>query len=156
MEMASALNVSPAELVYIRWGALLHDIGKMAISEKILNKPGSLDAEEWKLVRQHPEKAFQLLSPIEYLRPAVVIPYSHHERWDGTGYPAGLSGEAIPFAARMFAIVDVFTALCEKRSYSSAWPEGEALEYIRSESGKHFDPQLAEIFLRLQANKHRR
>jgi putative nucleotidyltransferase with HDIG domain/PAS domain S-box-containing protein len=153
MEMASALRVPPEEQVFIRWGALLHDIGKMAVSEKILNKPGPLDADELRLVRLHPEKAFQLLYPIEYLRPAVVIPLHHHERWDGTGYPNALAGEEIPFAARMFAIVDVFIALCEKRSYSPAWTEQAAIDYIRKESGKHFDPHITQVFLEMQAAK---
>jgi len=151
MEMAQELNIPAGEQVFIRWGALLHDIGKMAVPEAILTKPGPLDAEEWAVIRQHPEKAYQLLYPIEYLRPAVVIPYCHHEKWDGSGYPRGLAGEDIPLAARMFAVVDVFVALCEKRSYSAAWSETRAVDYLREQSGRHFDPLMVDTFLRLQA-----
>lgn len=139
------------ELVHIRRGALLHDIGKMGIPDAILLKPGPLTPEEWEIMKKHPTYAYELLAPISYLRPALDIPYCHHEKWDGTGYPRGLKAEQIPLAARLFAVVDVWDALTSDRSYRAAWPPDKALAYIREQAGSHFDPQAAELFFRLAA-----
>jgi putative nucleotidyltransferase with HDIG domain len=146
--LARALGMSEEELVHMRRGALLHDIGKMGISDTILLKPGSLTDEEWETMRQHPEYAYNLLSPISYLRPALDIPYCHHEKWDGTGYPRGLKGEEIPLAARIFAVVDVWDALRSDRPYRKAWSEEKARAYIREQAGKYFDPRVVEVFLK--------
>jgi PAS domain S-box-containing protein len=143
-------------LVHVRRGALLHDIGKMGVADTILLKPGPLTEEEWDIMRQHPVYAYEMLSPITYLRPALDIPYCHHERWDGTGYPRGLKGEQIPLAARIFAVVDVWDALLSERPYRPAWSEEEAIEYIREQAGKHFDPQVVEVFLRVIGNESTR
>ncbi len=146
-QMACSAGICDEELVHIRRGSLLHDIGKMGIPDTILLKPGSLTAEEWVIMRQHPVFAYQLLMPIEYLRPALDIPYCHHEKWDGSGYPRGLKGEQIPLAARIFAVVDVWDALRSDRPYRPAWAVEKTLEYIRSQSGSHFEPRMVEIFL---------
>lgn len=156
VELARALGVGEAELVHIRRGALLHDIGKLGVPDSILHKPGPLTAEEWEVMRRHPVYAYEMLSSIEHLRPALDIPYCHHEKFDGTGYPRGLKGEEIPLAARIFAVVDVFDALCAERPYRPAWPREKALEYIRAEAGRHFDPRVVEAFLSLMAEKERR
>lgn len=146
MRLSKAAEISGNELPAIWRGALLHDIGKIAIPDAVLNKPGPLDEEEWMLMKMHPIYARQLLSPIEYLRPSMEIPYRHHEKWDGSGYPEGLKGEEIPFSARLFAIVDVWDALRSDRPYRKAWSDEKAWDYIKSETGKHFDPQLVELF----------
>lgn len=147
VNIASRLNIPESDLVHVRRGALLHDIGKVGIPDSILLKPGSLNPEEWMIMKKHPQLAYDLLNPIEYLRPALDIPYCHHEKYNGSGYPRGLSGEEIPLAARIFAVVDVYDALTSDRPYRKAWPAEKALELIRSESGEHFDPQVVEIFL---------
>ena len=148
VRLARAMGIGDAELVHVRRGALLHDIGKMGVPDSILLKPGPLTEEEWVLMRQHPLFAYDLLSPIAYLRPALDIPYCHHERWDGTGYPRGLKGEEIPLTARLFAVVDVWDALRSHRPYRGAWwPDEKVLEHIRSSAGTHFDPEVVEIFL---------
>jgi diguanylate cyclase (GGDEF)-like protein/PAS domain S-box-containing protein len=134
-------------LVQIRRGALLHDIGKMGIPDRILHKPGPLDEGEWAIMREHPRYAVEMLSPIEFLRPALEIPYCHHERWDGCGYPRGLSGEQIPLAARIFAAVDVWDALSSDRPYRRAWPREKVASYVRSLAGTHLDPRVVEAFL---------
>jgi HD-GYP domain-containing protein (c-di-GMP phosphodiesterase class II) len=139
--------MSEQELVHVRRGALLHDMGKLGVPDTILFKPGKLTDEEWTVMHQHPMYAYELLSPIVYLRPALDIPYCHHEKWDGTGYPRGLKGEEIPLAARIFALVDVWDALRSDRPYRPAWSEEEALEYIREQAGKHFDPATVKVFL---------
>lgn len=149
MQVARALGVSEAELVHVRRGALLHDIGKVGIPDAILLKPGPLSEEEWATMRRHPVYAYELLAPIAYLRPALDIPYCHHEKWDGTGYPRGLKGEQIPLAARIFAVVDVWDALTSDRPYRPAWPQEQAREQIRALSGTHFDPQVVEAFLEI-------
>jgi HD-GYP domain-containing protein (c-di-GMP phosphodiesterase class II) len=128
---------------------MLHDIGKVAIPDQILFKPGPLVEEEWKIMRRHPDIAVQLLSPVTYLALALDIPHWHHERWDGTGYPDRLRGEEIPFSARLFAFADVYDALTSDRPYRSAWRKQEALEYIKEQSGKHFDPSIVPVFLEL-------
>jgi hemerythrin-like metal-binding protein/PAS domain S-box-containing protein/putative nucleotidyltransferase with HDIG domain len=140
-------GLSEEDLVQARWGALLHDIGKMGVPDGILLKPGPLTDEEWVVMRKHTTFAFELLSPIHFLRTAVNIPYCHHEKWDGSGYPRGLKGEAIPLPARIFALVDVYDALTSDRPYRKAWPEEKVLEHIRSLSGTHFDPQVVKICL---------
>ena len=147
LKLAQTLGVSPENLIHIRRGALLHDIGKMAIPDRILLKPGPLTAEEWETMKKHPVYAWELLSPIKYLHPALDIPYYHHERWDGTGYPRGLKGEEIPLSARIFAVIDVWDALISDRPYRSAWPQEKALKYIKKQSGHHFDPRVVEKFL---------
>jgi putative nucleotidyltransferase with HDIG domain len=150
IRLARAMGVFEAELINVRRGALLHDIGKMGIPDEILRKPGPLSAEEWATMRQHPIHAREMLSPIAYLRPAIDIPYNHHEKWDGSGYPNGLKGEQIPLAARIFAVVDIFDALTSNRPYRPAWPREKALDYIREQAGKYFDPKVAEVFLKMQ------
>ncbi len=148
MDIAREMGISGEKLIHIRRGALLHDIGKMGIPDAILQKPGKLSDEEWQIMHQHPVYTLDWLYPIEYLRPALEIPYSHHEKWDGTGYPQGIKGEQIPLAARIFAIVDVWDALTSDRPYRKAWSKEKALAYIKEESGKHFDPQVVEVFLK--------
>jgi hypothetical protein len=147
--VAKAVGVPDATLANIRHGALLHDIGKMAIPDAILNKPGPLDEWEWQIVRQHPRKAFEWLSQIKYLVPALEIPYCHHEKWDGSGYPQGLVGEAIPLAARIFAVVDVWDAMRSDRPYRNGLSEDEVIQYITEQSGKYFDPAVVDVFLGL-------
>jgi PAS domain S-box-containing protein/putative nucleotidyltransferase with HDIG domain len=147
--LARAIRIADAELVHLRRGALLHDIGKMAVPDAILRKNGALTEEEWAIMRRHPQFAYELLKPISYLQPALDIPYCHHEKWDGTGYPRGLRGEAIPLATRIFALADVWDALRSERPYRPAWSDAQAREYIREQSGKHFDPRLVERFLKL-------
>jgi HD-GYP domain-containing protein (c-di-GMP phosphodiesterase class II) len=144
------MGMSEAEQVHVRRGALLHDIGKMGIPDSILHKPGPLADEEGEIMRQHPVYAYQLLSPITHLRPALDIPYCHHEKWDGTGYPRGLKGEQIPLAARIFAVVDVWDALRSDRPYRAAWPEEKVRAHIREQAGKHFDPQVVEVFMNMK------
>jgi PAS domain S-box-containing protein len=145
--IARAMGMNEDELVNIRRGALLHDIGKMSIPDSILLKTGPLTEEEWAVMRRHPAYAFELLSPIAYLRPALDIPYCHHERWDGTGYPRGLKGEQIPLAARIFALADTWDALYADRRYHAAWPEDRVREHIRSLAGTQLDPKVVEVFL---------
>ncbi|NPA26976.1 MAG: HD domain-containing protein [Chloroflexi bacterium] len=153
--LAEAMNFSEEELQHVRRGALLHDIGKISIPDRVLRKPGPLTAEEWEIMRQHPQRAYEILSSIEYLRPALDIPYAHHERWDGSGYPRGLKGEEIPLPARLFAVVDVYDALTSNRPYRKAWPKEKALKFIASKAGKWFDPEVVRVFLKLvQEEKH--
>lgn len=149
MRLARAMGLSEEELVHVRRGALLHDIGKMGIPDQILLKPGPLTDEEWVVMRQHPVHAYQLLSPIAHLRPALDIPYCHHEKWDGSGYPRGLQREQIPLAARIFTLVDVWDALLSDRPYRRAWPAEQVHEYLRGLAGQHFDPQVVPVFMRL-------
>lgn len=147
--LARALGLSDAALVHIRRGALLHDIGKMGVPDRILLKTDNLTPTEWRVMRRHPQDAYDMLSPIAFLRPALDIPYSHHEKWDGTGYSRGLQGEEIPLAARLFAVVDVWDALRSDRPYRASWPEERVLDHIRSLSGTHFDPQVVAVFLEM-------
>jgi PAS domain S-box-containing protein len=147
--LAGVMGMSQAELVHIRRGGLLHDIGKMAIPDNILLKQGRLSPAEWKIMRQHPVYAYEMLLPIAYLRPALDIPYCHHEKWDGSGYPRGLKGEQIPLAARIFAVVDVWDALRSDRHYRKAWSDRKTQAYIRKQAGKYFDPKVVEAFLGL-------
>ena len=147
--LARAMGISEAEIVHIRRGALLHDIGKMGVPDSILLKPDKLTHEEWVIMSQHPQYALDMLVPITFLRPALDIPYRHHEKWDGSGYPHGLKGEQIPLAARVFAVIDVWDALNSDRPYRKAWSRAEMLEYIRSQAGAHFDPKIVDAFLAL-------
>jgi HD-GYP domain-containing protein (c-di-GMP phosphodiesterase class II) len=146
-QMAQAMGLGEDEQVQIFRGALLHDIGKMGLPDSIVLKPGPLTEQEWAIMHRHPQYAFDMLAPIAYLRPALDIPHCHHEKWDGTGYPRGLKGENIPLPARLFAVVDVWDALTSDRPYRKAWTEQEAVEYIRQQSGQHFDPAAVKIFL---------
>jgi HD-GYP domain-containing protein (c-di-GMP phosphodiesterase class II) len=147
--LARAMGVRDSDLVHVRRGALLHDIGKMALPDPILRKTGPLSEEEWGVMRTHPNHARELLTPIAYLRPALDIPCYHHEKWDGSGYPNGLKGEQIPLAARVFAVADVFDASTSDRFHRKGISKDKALEYIKSESGKHFDPSVVGAFLQL-------
>jgi putative nucleotidyltransferase with HDIG domain len=148
--LARSMGVNGDALVHITRGALLHDIGKMGIPDSILLKPGDLTEEERGLIRKHPIYAYEMLSPIEFLRPALDIPYCHHERWDGTGYPRRLKEREIPFAARIFPVIDVWDALISNRPYRKGIPHDEVRERIRAESGKHFDPLVVEAFMKLK------
>jgi HD-GYP domain-containing protein (c-di-GMP phosphodiesterase class II) len=150
VRLAREMGVRREKISDIYRGALLHDIGKMGIPDRILHKEGPLDDEEWDLMKTHPLLAHELLSDIPYLENAVEIPYSHHERWDGSGYPQGLEGEQIPLAARIFAVVDVWDALKSERPYREAWPEEKVLDYLRDQAGQEFDPAVVEAFLKLQ------
>ncbi len=149
LKLARELGIQDEELNYLRRGAILHDIGKMGISDEILLKPGKLKSEEMAVMKKHPEYANQMLSTIRYLKPSLDIPYYHHEKWDGSGYPRGFMGEQIPLAARLFAIVDVWDALTNNRPYRDAWSKPKALEYIKEQSGKHFDPAIVKSFLKI-------
>ncbi len=147
VRLARQMGIDDEQLIHIRRGALLHDIGKLSVPDHVLFKPGSLSPEELEIMQRHPQQAFEMLYPIEHLRPALDIPYCHHEKWDGTGYPRGLKGEEIPFAARIFAVADVFDALTSERPYRKAWPPAQALTWIYEQAGKHFDPKVVGIFL---------
>jgi len=149
LRLARALGMTGEDLGHLRRGALLHDIGKMAVPDRILLKPGPLTDEEQEVMHRHAMTAFDLLSPIAYLRPALDVPYCHHEKWDGTGYPRGLAGEQIPLAARIFAVADVWDALRSDRPYRHAWTDEQAGAYIAEQSGKHFDPRVVRTFLDL-------
>lgn len=151
VRLSQEIGINGEALEHIRRGALLHDIGKMGIPDSILLKPGPLTDEEWAIMRKHPVYAYEWLSPIAYLRPAMDIPYCHHEKWSGMGYPRGLKGEEIPLAARIFAVVDVWDALSHERPYHDAWPRQKVLEHIQAQSGKHFDPLIVETFLKIIA-----
>ncbi len=149
MRLARSMGVSEEALVHVRRGAILHDIGKMGIPDSILLKPGPLTAEEWLIMRQHPLYAYELLAPIKFLAPALDIPYTHHERWNGTGYPRGLKGKEIPMAGRIFAVLDVWDALNSERPYRPAWPIQAVREFIIQEAGRLFDPDVVRAFLKL-------
>jgi PAS domain S-box-containing protein len=147
VRLARALGVEDKDLAHVYRGALLHDVGKIAVPDHILLKPGALTPEEWVIMRQHPIFAYELLSPIAYLRPALDIPLCHHERWDGGGYPKGLKDKDIPLAARVFAVVDVWDALSTDRPYRRAWPQDKIRAYLRNQAGAHFDPKVVRVFL---------
>jgi putative nucleotidyltransferase with HDIG domain len=149
LNLATEMGIREPELIHLRRGALLHDIGKIGIPDSILLKPGPLTDDEWKIMRQHPIHAYEMLSPIEYLQPALDIPYCHHEKWDGTGYPRRLQGEQIPLEARIFAVIDVWDALTSSRPYREAWTNEQTLEYIQDQAGKSFDPQVVQEFLKM-------
>ncbi|MEW9625840.1 HD-GYP domain-containing protein [Rhodanobacter geophilus] len=146
-ELARLDGVRGRALDELRLGALLHDIGKLALPDTILTKPGPLDEEERTLMRRHPRIGYELLQQVDFLRGSSDVPYSHHERWDGGGYPQGLRGEEIPLAARIFSVIDVWDALITERVYKPAWPEARVLEYLREIAGSQLDPRLVELFL---------
>lgn len=148
-QLAAEIGLSEMEMMHIRRGALLHDIGKIGVQDHILRKAGPLTDEEWVIMRRHPQFAYDLLSPIAYLQQDLDIPYCHHEKWDGSGYPRGLKGQQIPLPARLFAIIDVWDALISERPYRDAWPEDKAFEFVRSQAGIHFDPDIVQAFFRL-------
>jgi PAS domain S-box-containing protein len=154
VKLARRLGMSDAEVLQVRRGAMLHDIGKMAIADSILMKSGALTLEEWEEIRRHPVYAYDLLKPIDYLGPALDIPHYHHERWDGSGYPSGLMGTEIPLAARLFAVIDVFDALTSPRPYRPGWDKALARAYIIEQAGKHFDPEITAEFIRMLDNSH--
>jgi putative nucleotidyltransferase with HDIG domain len=149
IKLAREFGFTDEELRYIRWGSLLHDIGKMGVPDHILLKSEPLTKEEQMTMQRHPQYAYDLLKPIAFLQSALDIPYFHHEKWDGTGYPNGMKGEEIPMAARLFAVVDVWDALTSDRPYRSGWSGEEALAYIREQSDKHFDPKVVELFFKV-------
>lgn len=149
LRLAKTFPFSEKVLTYIRWGCLLHDIGKMGIPDAILLKPDALTEAEWEIMRRHPVYARDMLVHIEHLQPALDIPYCHHEKWDGTGYPRGLAGEEIPLPARIFAVVDVWDALSSDRPYRHAWVSDKVFSYLRAQAGTHFDPHVVEVFLNL-------
>jgi hypothetical protein len=149
VQVAQRFGLGEEELAHVRRGAMLHDIGKMGVPDSILLKPESLTEEEWTIMKKHPEYAFQMLAPIAYLRPALDIPYCHHEKWDGSGYPRGLKGEQIPLAARIFTIADMWDALCSERMYHLPWPRRKVCDHIRGLAGSQFDPKVVEVFMEM-------
>jgi response regulator RpfG family c-di-GMP phosphodiesterase len=150
--LAKEMGIGEDDMIHITRGALLHDVGKMAIPDGILLKPGALSAEERLLIQKHPDYAYEMLNPIKFLRPALDIPYCHHEKWDGSGYPRGLKGEEIPLAARMFAIVDVWDALVSNRPYRAGLEPEDVRRRIREQSGTHFDPHVVDVFLKMDVS----
>ncbi|MCX6067557.1 MAG: HD-GYP domain-containing protein [Chloroflexi bacterium] len=147
-KMARSLGISGDALLYIRWGALLHDVGKVGVPDNILLKPGPLTPDERKIMMLHPELGYQILLPLKLPAAALEIPHYHHEKWDGSGYPSGLSGENIPLSARIFTFVDVWDALSSDRPYRAAWTTEKITEYVIGQAGTKFDPQLVESFLK--------
>lgn len=146
VELARRDGMEEEMLRYVRWGALLHDIGKMGVPDHILLKPGKLTNEEWDIMKRHPVIARDLLRPIKHLEQAIDIPYCHHEKWDGSGYPRGIKGEDIPRAARLFAVVDIWDALRSDRPYRAGWSEKDVLEYLQQIAGSHLDPEIVNLF----------
>ncbi len=149
VRLAQAMGIEAEELEQIRQGAMLHDIGKIGVPDAILRKAGALADDEWAVMRRHPELAYNLLAPIGFSRPVLEIAYYHHERWNGSGYPMGLAGEQIPLAARIFAVVDVWDALCSDRPYRRAWSQERALRYLKAHAGTLFDPRVVRAFCAL-------
>jgi putative nucleotidyltransferase with HDIG domain len=149
LRLARAMSVDEPDLVHIRRGALLHDIGKLGIPDYILLKPGPLNEEELEMIRKHPTIAYEMLAPIAYLRPALDVPYCHHEKWNGSGYPRGLRGEEIPLSARIFAVVDVWDALLSDRPYRKRWSGKKTRAYLQKQAGHHFDPRVVDVFISL-------
>ncbi|HEU0297010.1 MAG TPA: HD-GYP domain-containing protein [Anaerolineales bacterium] len=148
VELAKMAGIPEHEIVCIRRGALLHDIGKIGVPDRILVKPDKLTDDEWEEIRKHPLYAYDLFYPVDYLKSSLSIPYSHHEKWDGTGYPQGLKREQIPLAARLFAVVDVWDTLSFDQVYRKAWPREKITAYIKQQSGAHFDPAVVDLFFR--------
>jgi PAS domain S-box-containing protein len=153
LRLARIMQVDESEMIHLRRGALLHDIGKMGIPDEILLKPGPLTQSEWTVMRRHPQYAYDMLSPIKFLRPALDIPWCHHERWDGSGYPHGLAGEDIPLPARLFSVVDVWDALRSNRPYRKGWDADRVRDHIGDLSGQHFDPHVVDTFLQMDLSE---
>jgi len=153
VQLARKMRIPEKDLINIHRGALLHDVGKIGVPDFILRKPGKLTEAEWVEMRKHPQYAFEMLTQIEYLRPAIDIPYCHHEKWDGSGYPRGLKGEEIPLAARIFAVADVWDAMISERVYRAALPQQEVLSYLVENRGAHFDPQVVDAFIEMVSSK---
>jgi putative nucleotidyltransferase with HDIG domain len=152
-KLARLLRVPEKDVLHLRRGALLHDIGKLAVPDSILNKPGPLTEEEMAVMRKHPQHAYEVLAHIHFLKGALDIPYCHHERWDGSGYPRQLKGEEIPLAARLFSIIDVWDALSSDRPYRKQLPHSEVVRYLREKSGHLFDPRLVDVFLAIMESQ---
>ena len=155
LQLASAMGMPAREMANVRRGALLHDIGKRRVPDAILHKPGPLTEIEWVSMRQHPAYALEMLAPIHHLRLALDIPYCHHEKWDGTGYPRGLKGAQIPLGARILAVADVWDALHSSRPYRRALPEEQVRAHICEQAGRHFDPAVVDAFLTLEDHNDR-
>jgi putative nucleotidyltransferase with HDIG domain len=153
VQLATKMNIPQEELIHIQRGALLHDVGKMGVPDRILLKPESLTDEERLLMQQHPQLAYEMLKEIDFLQPAIDIPRYHHEWWDGTGYNEGLKGEEIPFAARVFSVVDTWDALVTDRPYRRAWSFQDALDYIQKQSGTQFDPMVVTAFVEMMTEQ---
>jgi putative nucleotidyltransferase with HDIG domain len=149
VRLAQTMGIEGEALLNIRRGALLHDIGKMGTPDSILHKTSPLDEEEMKTIQRHPQDAYDMLKEIDYLRPALEIPYCHHEKWDGSGYPRGVKGKEIPISARIFSMVDVFDALTHDRPYRKAWLQSDAIKYIIDNKGYYFDPTIVDVFIQL-------
>lgn len=147
IDLARKYGFNEDDIRFVYYGALLHDVGKMGIPDEILKKPGALTLKERAIVNQHPKYAYDMLKDINYLKPAIAIPYAHHENWDGTGYPQGLRGEEIPLPARLFAVIDNWDALTTDRPYHNAWTKDDVISYLQEQSGKKFDPQVVNVFL---------
>jgi HD-GYP domain-containing protein (c-di-GMP phosphodiesterase class II) len=154
LALARALDLENDELIHLRYGALLHDIGKMGIPDAILNKPGPLSDAEWGLMRRHPEFGFEILSPIPFLGPAAQIAFCHHENWDGSGYPRGLQGENIPLLARILSVCNVYDSLISDQPYRNGWGTKVVVGYIEETAGKQFDPEIVVAFIRLMSREH--
>jgi putative nucleotidyltransferase with HDIG domain len=151
--LAAEFGIEGTDLDDIQRGATLHDIGKMAVPDAVLSKVGKLDDDEWALIRQHPDMAVRMLKGVAFLQPALAIPWCHHEKWDGSGYPRGLAGEAIPFPARLFAVVDVYDALTSERPYREPMTAMAALTHIEKASGSHFDPEVVDVFVTMMVER---
>ncbi len=153
MKAAQRLGVREEDMEHLRRGVLLHDIGKVGVPDHILNKPGPLTDEEWAIMKKHPDYAYQMLSPISFLKPALDVPYCHHEKWDGSGYPRGLKGKEIPFAARIFTVFDVYDAITNDRIYKKANTKEKAIAYLRENAGVIFDPDILEVCIEVIKEK---
>ncbi len=156
VKLARRARIPECDLAAVRNGALLHDIGKMGVPQEVLFKPGRLTVQEWELLHQHPRFAYDLLFPMSFLRPYLAIPYSHHEKWDGSGYPQGLKGEQIPLPARLFAVADVWDALSSDRSFRKAWPQKKVMDYLGDQAGSQFDPAAVDLFFRIMSEQSSR
>jgi len=153
LRLAKVVGVDEEALPHLRRGALLHDIGKLGVPESILHKSGPLTDEEWRVIRLHPQIAYDLLFPIVYLHASLDIPYYHHEKWDGSGYPQGVKENQIPLAARIFAVVDVWDALTSDRPFRKAWSDDQASSYMREQAGSRFDAGIVNFFLNAEIKR---
>ena len=154
LKVARELGLGGEDLVHLRRGALLHDIGKLAVADAILFKPGALTPTERKYLELHTQFGYEFLAPISFLKPAAEIAYCHHENWDGSGYPRGLKGENIPLLARIVSVCNVFDVLASDQPYRAAWDNKNALRYIEEKAGKQFDPKIVEVFLGLFSHEN--